>query len=85
MRMDIRKLQYFIAVAEELHFNGAAEKLKMTQPAISVGALGAERFIMFPHHLGASFHDHIIGFCAKHGVYPNVYDCQPGLSASSAA
>ncbi|MFP3388515.1 LysR substrate-binding domain-containing protein [Brevibacillus sp. SIMBA_040] len=42
------------------------------QSAISVGSLGAERFIMFPRHLGASFHDLIIGFCAKHGVYPNV-------------
>jgi len=27
---------------------------------------------MFQRHLGASFYDLIIGFCAKHGVYPNV-------------
>ncbi|SFF07471.1 DNA-binding transcriptional regulator, LysR family [Paenibacillus algorifonticola] len=41
-------------------------------PEISIRALELEPFILFPRHLGASFHDLIIGFCAKYGVYPNV-------------
>ena len=32
---SIRKLQYMLAVAHELHFRKAAEKLRVAQPSIS--------------------------------------------------
>ncbi len=78
--LDLRRLRYFVAVAERLHFSRAAEELLIAQPALSrqiralEKELGAELFVRDGHGVELTAAGHQL-----------LDDARPLLAAAAAA
>jgi DNA-binding transcriptional LysR family regulator len=79
MDLDLRRLRYFVTVAEELSFTSAADLLHMTQPALS------RQIIALEHDLGFRVFDRDRrGTALTNGGRQLLEDAIPLLSASTA-
>lgn len=85
--MDFRQLRAFVAVAEELHFRAAAERIGMAQAAISTKIRDLESELGFALFFRTTRHVSLTqaGTVFLEGVRDTLSTLECGISAASAA